>query len=773
MNYRFGSFEIDVSTRELRADGRPVDVEPKVFDLLAYLLANRDRAVSKDEILETIWPNQIVTEAALSRAIMKARRAVGDDASQQAVIRTLHGHGFRFIAGIETPVPADTEGSPASAARPAARPRKLGVGIVAGGIAAIVAAALFISRDSLSTLETGTLAVLPVNTAIEADDSDWVRLGIMSLLRRMLEESGIDVAPDRQVLSATGDEPLAAPPDANLFRQIRDRSGADAALHTTLELTGGLHRMTAVITYGDGKRARRVIVGESPAAVAADMANVIAGMVRREHEDGTARFSKVSTDPFVNELYARALDLELRGDIAEAREMFRVAANQEPELFWLRYEIALCTRDLKEHDEAERMFGDLLEEARDAADARAIVATLNSWGRQKLGLNQFADANALLDEALASAGERSLANERAVVLVNLALVDSWQGNDDAAALHYEDALAAYAEAGVEPAPAFLNNYAGLLARLGKPEEAKQYAGQAVAGFRVRGQRRFEAPSLNRLARIHRSLGDIDRAIELHQQARSIYVDLGDARGELSVLGGITSAYRESGDLTRALLSAEEMLERVTKTPDDHYGHAVAHIQTAYVLVNAGEHAGAIDHFELAAERFAEINERRGIRSARIGVAFASLELGDSARAHAIGQEILAADTDNESAIARGHWVLGHAHLADDSIEAALQAFALALDYARSNGDRTVLGYAASGMAEAYIAAGDADSAAPYVEEIRPFLETDHDFSRLDARLKQAQGETAAARDVMLALRSRAGEGWNDEDDALLEALRRN
>ncbi len=185
--YRFGSFEIDVSTRELRAGGRPVEVEPKVFDLLAYLLAHRDRAVSKDEILEKIWPNQIVTEAALSRAIMKARRAIGDDASRQGVIRTLHGHGFRFIADVETVAPTASADSAARTARPAARPGKLGIGIVAGGIIAVAAIALFISRDSLSKLETGTLAVLPVHNTVEAEDNEWVSLGIMSLLRRMLE----------------------------------------------------------------------------------------------------------------------------------------------------------------------------------------------------------------------------------------------------------------------------------------------------------------------------------------------------------------------------------------------------------------------------------------------------------------------------------------------------------------------------------------------------------------------------------------------------------
>lgn len=99
MIYRFGNFELDDSARELRRGGAVVETEPKAFDVLAYLLAHRDRAVTKDELLENVWPRQIVTETALTRAVMKARRAVGDDSGRQAVIRTVHGHGYRFIAG--------------------------------------------------------------------------------------------------------------------------------------------------------------------------------------------------------------------------------------------------------------------------------------------------------------------------------------------------------------------------------------------------------------------------------------------------------------------------------------------------------------------------------------------------------------------------------------------------------------------------------------------------------------------------------------------------
>ena len=251
------------------------------------------------------------------------------------------------------------------------------------------------------------------------------------------------MVPDRLVLSVVGDAELATPPDKESFQRLGERIGAQSILHTTLDLRGGLYRLAAVITHADGTRSRRVIVGESPAAIAADMAGVIAGLVHEEHMDPSARFSLVSTDPFVNELYARALDLELQGQIDEAREMFRLAATQEPDLFWLRYEIALCTRDLDEHEEADRMFRELYAEARSGEDARAVVATLNSHGQQKLTQRRYDEAESLLKLALDSAGERALANERATININLALVDSWQGDDKSAAAHYEAALSAY------------------------------------------------------------------------------------------------------------------------------------------------------------------------------------------------------------------------------------------------------------------------------------------------------------------------------------------
>jgi len=101
MGYRFDTYEIDDTRQELRRAGAAVHIEPQVFDLLAYLVKNRARTVSRDELIDTIWHGRIVSDAALSSCISAARRAIGDSGSSQDLIRTLHKRGFRFVGDIE------------------------------------------------------------------------------------------------------------------------------------------------------------------------------------------------------------------------------------------------------------------------------------------------------------------------------------------------------------------------------------------------------------------------------------------------------------------------------------------------------------------------------------------------------------------------------------------------------------------------------------------------------------------------------------------------
>ena len=105
MHVIFGQFELDTRTYQLRCNHDVQAIEPQVFNLLAYLIAHRDRIVSKAELLDELWAGKVVSESTLSGCIKAARKAIGDDGKEQKYIMTLHSRGFQFIASvIEVPV---------------------------------------------------------------------------------------------------------------------------------------------------------------------------------------------------------------------------------------------------------------------------------------------------------------------------------------------------------------------------------------------------------------------------------------------------------------------------------------------------------------------------------------------------------------------------------------------------------------------------------------------------------------------------------------------
>ena len=113
MILRFANCELDLARIVLRRDGQEVKLEPKAFDVLAYLVQRRGTVVRKEELLDEIWGDRFVSESALTTRIKAVRQAVDDDGNRQAIIRTVHGKGYEFVAPIET-VPAR---SPARAPR--------------------------------------------------------------------------------------------------------------------------------------------------------------------------------------------------------------------------------------------------------------------------------------------------------------------------------------------------------------------------------------------------------------------------------------------------------------------------------------------------------------------------------------------------------------------------------------------------------------------------------------------------------------------------------
>lgn len=117
MIHRFEDFEFDEARRELRRAGQVITLQPKAFKLLGYLLAHRDRLVTKAELLTHVWPDETASEGSLTFCVNLVRKAVGDDGTQRRIIKAVRGQGYQIVTAVH--------GTPATferAAQPAKRP---------------------------------------------------------------------------------------------------------------------------------------------------------------------------------------------------------------------------------------------------------------------------------------------------------------------------------------------------------------------------------------------------------------------------------------------------------------------------------------------------------------------------------------------------------------------------------------------------------------------------------------------------------------------------
>lgn len=221
----FGDCSLDVAARELRRAGIRIDLPPSVFDCIAYLVEHRQRAVGRDELVAAVWGKSAISDTMLGKAILAARRAVGDNAEAQALLRTVPRFGYHWVGAVresdEAPQPATeaVAAAPSALQRPQPAPRARHRWILAGVVALValaIGAGWFATRrdaapvaqaPSIAAVAGAAFAVLPAEVLADAGDG-WLRLGAMDLLASRLRDTGLGVvASDNVVRLVPADMP--------------------------------------------------------------------------------------------------------------------------------------------------------------------------------------------------------------------------------------------------------------------------------------------------------------------------------------------------------------------------------------------------------------------------------------------------------------------------------------------------------------------------------------------------------------------------------------
>lgn len=663
--FRTGDCLICLDTREITRGGARVEVESKVLDLIALLLHQRTRVLSKRELGDALWPERAVSDAALSQLLRKARRALGDDGGNQRFIRTVHGHGLQWIAQVlpepSSPQPGPDRTAGAEAASAAARfaPRlswrwgiAVGVGLLAIALTWWWLAA--VGTGPADAKRHPVVVVLPTLDRSGEPELAWTQRGLAGLMVNLLQgEAGIEATPAPDVA-------LAAEPAGGLDEErlgaLAESTGASHVVASELRRLGSLYEFEFELRgLRDGMHYREVLRGRSPAELAAGAA----ARLQSHWRPSAATAGQVAvagiTDPFVAELYARGLDAQLRGDQRTAIKYFEICLDRDPDLPWPRLQLAIAQGAAGDSESAGENAQRVADVARDGGHAMLHVEALRQLGSLAFRRGDLDAAERAIDAAMGELPVDGQGKVRIDLLVAAASVESQRSQRKESRRTFERALELARAIGDRRREAsVLVNLAVVDNAEGDIAAALERLRDGLDAARIAGDGALELATLLNLGGAEFNAGHPLVAAELLKQSLRLARQRGDRQVQVFsavTLSWVLTAFDQVEDAARlaeAVLALGEQEHNV-------YWQAEAHWALAGIAGQRKQWPQALDALDRAQALYAELGLRQNIGQVladRVRMALRSRDLAQARAAVEAYRAEIASEPDNTELTSR-------------------------------------------------------------------------------------------------------------------------
>jgi len=785
LSYRFKDFELIPDTRRLLHNGADVTVGIRVFETIVYLVQNRNRAVGRDELLSAVWGRVDGGDATLAQAVLKARRAFGDDGNAQSTIRTVSRFGYQWVAPT-TEIVADVaehatasheatlhvddavSASPVVIESPSrAQPRRwLASGALAAAAIAVVAFVAIEMRKpaadiqqavSTTPVATGTvpglILVTPTKVHSMAADDGWMRLGVMSLSASALAGvPGHAVVPDEATLAAVAHAGSNAGVAA-----LRAATGAAIVIDSEANRVGEDWRLDATVFNADGSAEIVSARAADPVAAASRLAKNLRDLLAPEGtgEEGETIAPEVLA--LAAHMKAAILDAQNGRAIAMLDNAPKAVA-EAPQVVLLEAEA------LTQLGKPERA----IDALRPLVDRGAVISPPPRWlpdawtalGDGELARGHPAEAEAYFRRAIqldVIAGRRSLG----LAWRGLGISQVVRNDLDGAEQSYLRARLELEPIGDRLLLARVTDGLGYIATTrGRMADALMLYEQAAEMGAASGLNETELGSRLNIAQSHHYL--LHHALALEKlRALLPRIDAVDYPA-LHRFGAIAYVYAliETG----AFAEAKTALDRLNENaPKDAATDAVVDVRLdeAEIRLALGDPKAAIPLADAVhRDRDPESAPDRPLEAAAVLLS-AYIEAGDRKSAAALAADAATWSIANASAPARVRAQLALARYARETRDAAsaLDHYRQALALARDFGAPLVLRDAAVPYAEFQLAAGAVDLARATASVVGPYAEDDFEVALLMARVAAATHDDALARSYFAAAHRLAGERW--------------